>query len=278
MSSRLPRGRLLAFALLAILGAVGPAVAQGPPNVVLIIGDDLGWTDLGFMESFRTLETNQGPMPIQDIVQTPNLDSIAAAGVVFRNGNSTASVCQESLQTLLSASGLHSIQWTAMRQELRTVPGIQPLRFRQEVQYIRTLPRELGRLGYRSWEGGKMWEGTFAMAGFTRLRPDRRLLLGRRFGRVDWDPALCGSTAQGGLSATAPFEIFSTGQGRRFFSVAPALPLALQRRRSIGTPTKRWGCRTTRWYARTPPGSTRSSASSRARGRGLRRHADHLRE
>ena len=44
---------------------------------VLIIGDDLGWTDLGFIESFRTLETNQGPMPIQDIVLTPNLDSIA---------------------------------------------------------------------------------------------------------------------------------------------------------------------------------------------------------
>src|SRR5262245_34159095 len=121
-----------------VLDDPGSALAQSPPNVVLIIGDDLGWTDLGFMESFRTHETNQGPMPIQDIVQTPNLDSIAAGGVVFRNGNSTASVCRPSLETLLSAGSLHSIQWTAMRQELLTVPGIQPLPFRAESQYYRT--------------------------------------------------------------------------------------------------------------------------------------------
>jgi hypothetical protein len=30
-----------------------------------------------------------------------------------------------------------------------------------------TLPRILAREGYASFEGGKMWEGTFAQAGFT---------------------------------------------------------------------------------------------------------------
>src|SRR5262249_21497072 len=176
----------------------GPALAQGKPNVVLIIGDDLGWTDVGFMESFRTLETNQGPMPIQDIVQTPNLDSIAAAGVVFRNGNTTSSVCRSSLQTLLSAAGLHSIQWKAMLQELDMLPGIPPLPFREDVKYHRTLPRELGRLGYRAWEGGKMWEGTYAMAGFTdglaTAIGDLFHSVGDDFGRLDSDPPLCGST------------------------------------------------------------------------------------
>jgi len=97
-----------------LLGSVDSALAQEPSNVVLIIGDDVGWTDFGFMESPRTLQTNQGVMPIQDVVRTPNLDALAASGVVFRNGQATSSSCLPSLRTLLSAGGLHSFQWEAI--------------------------------------------------------------------------------------------------------------------------------------------------------------------
>jgi len=214
------------------LGSVDSALAQEPPNVVLIIGDDVGWTDFGFMESPRTLQTNQGVMPIQDVVRTPNLDALAASGVVFRNGQATSSSCLPSLRTLLSAGGLHSFQWEAMRQDLELVPGIGPIPDRTEVRYYRTLPRELGRLGCRSWEGGKMWEGTYATAGFTHglataigdpLHP-----VGDDFGRTGWDPAACGATAAPGAAcpALAPLRDFlDEVQGSCFFAwFAPKLP------------------------------------------------------
>jgi uncharacterized sulfatase len=222
----------LVAALLFALATVDPAVAQPPPNVVLIIGDDIGWTDFGFMESFRTLQTNQGELPIQDVVQTPNLDAIAASGVLFRNGHATASVCRASLRTLLSAGGLHSFQWTAMEQTLEAVPGIGPIPVRAESQYYRTLPRELGRLGCKSWEGGKMWEGTYEMAGFTHgLATEIGSIfrsVGDEFGRTDWNTASCGSTGAPGVPcpALAPFRQFLDGlDGECFFAwIAPTLP------------------------------------------------------
>jgi arylsulfatase A-like enzyme len=202
------------------------------PNVVLIIGDDIGWTDFGFMESSRTLQTNQGEMLIQDVVQTPNLDSIAASGVLFRNAHSTGSICKPALRTLLSAGGLHSFQWAALEQGLEAAPGIGPIPRREEVQYYRTLPRELGRIGFRSWEGGKMWEGTYAMAGFTHglatAIGGTLSSVGDDFGRSDWDTATCGSMGAPGVPcpALAPFRQFlDEVEGHRFFAwVAPSLP------------------------------------------------------
>ena len=39
--------------------------------------------------------------------------------------------------------------------------------YRRESAHFRTLPRELARRGYVSFEGGKFWEGTYLDAGFT---------------------------------------------------------------------------------------------------------------
>lgn len=70
-----------------------PATA-GPPNIILVIGDDHGWPYYGFQESPQILTNGQN---VQDVVQTPNLDALAATGVTFTRGYATDSVCLPSL-------------------------------------------------------------------------------------------------------------------------------------------------------------------------------------
>ena len=61
----------------------------GPnPNVVLIISDDQGYTDYGFMG--------------HNIVQTPRLDKLASESVVFTRGYVTTALCAPSLSTMLT--------------------------------------------------------------------------------------------------------------------------------------------------------------------------------
>ena len=62
------------------------ANAQGSPNVIVIISDDAGYADFGFMDG-HSGETSEVP--------TPNLDALAARGVTFSNAY-TAMVCSPS--------------------------------------------------------------------------------------------------------------------------------------------------------------------------------------
>jgi len=238
-----PRGAV--FVVLATLGFVATfslgvdSVAAQPsrPNIILIIGDDIGWPDYGFMPSPRTLNTNQGPLPINQLVQTPNLDALAAGGVLFRNTHVTASSCVPSLRTLLT--GMQPFQWDDTRTALDALPQITlpppPFMFpRVEGEHFRTLPKDLGAVGYKSWAGGKYWEGTFDMGGFTHglattlgtyFIPDSWL-----FGRTGWDPALCGADGDPDIPCPAldPLrEFLDEVQGDPFFVwFAPALPHA----------------------------------------------------
>jgi arylsulfatase A-like enzyme len=58
------------------------------PNVVLILADDLGWTDLGCQGS--------------KYYETPNIDRLAAAGVRFTDGYTCGPNCQPTRAALLS--------------------------------------------------------------------------------------------------------------------------------------------------------------------------------
>jgi len=186
--------RTASASVLLFFTCVSVAAAR-PPNIVLIIGDDIEWSHYGFMG--------------HPIIQTPNLDRLAAEGVVFTQGQVPASICQPTLQTLLS--GLHPLQWIAKRDALPPVP------LRHEVAQYRTLPRELQRRGYLSWEGGKLWEGSYAQAGFTHglaTEPtDAGGIGGRDFGRKGNEPL-------------APLLEFLDDVGRRpfFLWFAPMLP------------------------------------------------------
>ncbi len=63
--------------ILALLAST--AAAGEPPNILLIMADDLGWYDTHF----------QG----NETLDTPNLDRLASEGMVFPNGYAAASVC-----------------------------------------------------------------------------------------------------------------------------------------------------------------------------------------
>ncbi len=64
------------------------ALAQDRPNVVLIISDDAGWADFGFVRDVDPV-ANPGA---RGAIPTPNLDRLASAGVSFNNAY-TGSVC-----------------------------------------------------------------------------------------------------------------------------------------------------------------------------------------
>jgi uncharacterized sulfatase len=126
-----------------------PAPGVERPNIVLIIGDDHGYPDFGFMGS--------------PYVETPHLDRLAEEGTVFTHGFNSASLCQPSLRTLLT--GFYPHQFAARRRVLRR------LRVRRDphewIAAFATLPRQLAMRGYASFQAGKHWEGSYASAGFT---------------------------------------------------------------------------------------------------------------
>lgn len=63
-----------------------------PPNIILIVADDLGINDVSY--------TNMGDAP--PTVETPNIDALAASGVVFRNGYAANGTCAPSRAALMS--------------------------------------------------------------------------------------------------------------------------------------------------------------------------------
>lgn len=63
--------------------------SERPPNIVLILADDLGWNDLSM----------NGPNPT---LQTPNIDALAAGGVTFSQGYAANATCAPSRAALMS--------------------------------------------------------------------------------------------------------------------------------------------------------------------------------
>lgn len=81
----------LAAAVMACVAGVGVARADDKPsrpNLVFLLADDLRWNTLGCMGD--------------PIVQTPNIDRLAAAGTRFRNAFVTTSICCVSRASILS--------------------------------------------------------------------------------------------------------------------------------------------------------------------------------
>src|SRR5204862_465319 len=90
--------------LLACLATAGPlpaaAAADVKPNVVLILADDLGWTDLACFGS--------------DLHETPALDRLARDGMKFTQNYSACTVCSPTRAALLTGkypARLHITDW-----------------------------------------------------------------------------------------------------------------------------------------------------------------------
>jgi arylsulfatase B len=75
-------------AILAVLSATTALAAQSPPNVLVIVADDMGYGDLGCYGSKQ--------------IATPNLDALAASGARCTDGYVSASVCAPSRAGLLT--------------------------------------------------------------------------------------------------------------------------------------------------------------------------------
>ena len=76
-------------------GPEKPAIPaeERPPNVVLILADDLGFNDIS-LHSGATLPSG--------VPTTPNIDAIATNGVAFRNGYAANAVCAPSRAALMT--------------------------------------------------------------------------------------------------------------------------------------------------------------------------------
>jgi uncharacterized sulfatase len=125
------------------------ARAADKPNVLMIVGDDWGWTDFGFMGHKE--------------IRTPHLDRLAKMGAVFPNGYTPTSLCRASLATILTGQFAHQhriccndppdgVARDAMFPFIKDSPAF---------------PRLLQKAGYESFQTGKFWEGHFSNAGFT---------------------------------------------------------------------------------------------------------------
>jgi len=83
---------ILTLTLFAGLSVHSHPTPDKRPNILLINIDDLGWRDVGFMGS--------------KYYETPNMDKLAASGMVFTNGYAAAANCAPSRACMMSG------QWT----------------------------------------------------------------------------------------------------------------------------------------------------------------------
>ena len=150
--------RTIALLILLLL-PVRLAIAQTEtPNVVLIISDDQGWSDYGFM-GHKT-------------IQTPNIDQLAKQSVVFPRGYVPTALCRPSLATLITGHYAHrhgitgndpSFQYGARGSREHNQKCQEVIDF---LQKFKTLPQHLSTQGYVSHQSGKWWEGHFRNGGF----------------------------------------------------------------------------------------------------------------
>lgn len=135
--------------LVFVEGALGFANAAAPPSVVMIVADDQGWTDFGFMG--------------HDVIRTPHLDRLAARSALFPNAYVPTSLCRASLATLLTGQYAHQHKICCNDPP----EGIDRAQMHPFIRQAPSLPRLLQQAGYRSLQTGKYWEGHYSNAGFT---------------------------------------------------------------------------------------------------------------
>jgi len=95
------RGLLVLVAALVGFGqAAHAADAARPPNLIVFLIDDMGWTDLGCTGS--------------DLYETPNIDALARQGMKFTNAYSACTVCSPTRAALMTGkypARLHITDW-----------------------------------------------------------------------------------------------------------------------------------------------------------------------
>jgi arylsulfatase A-like enzyme len=141
--------------LAAVLAWMAPARASAAdrPNIIVILSDDQGWTDYGFMG--------------HPSIKTPRLDRLAERSVVFERGYVAAPLCRPSLASMVTGRYPfeHGITGNDVDGNRDREALDRPLRaaFHKLPSFI----RELTANGYLAHQSGKWWEGAFEDGGFT---------------------------------------------------------------------------------------------------------------
>lgn len=94
--------RLVLTALFLLFSSTCLRAADGPPNVVLILIDDMGWTDLSCYGS--------------KFYETPNIDRLAASGMRLTHSYSACTVCSPTRSAVMTGkypARLHITDWIA---------------------------------------------------------------------------------------------------------------------------------------------------------------------
>lgn len=144
----------LIYSLLVIftLNSCGPKPTESSkePNILFILVDDLGYSDVGFMGS--------------EFYETPNLDRLAAKGMIFTNGYATSAVCSPSRASILTGKFVagHGItdwigapegeNWRSYNRFSKLLPANYAHALPQE--FI-TIPEALKAEGYKTFFAGK---------------------------------------------------------------------------------------------------------------------------
>ncbi len=130
--------------IFTLAARVAAADRPAPPNVVLIVADDLGWRDLGVQGSTYH--------------ETPNLDALAGRGMRFTNAYAACPVCSPSRAAMLTGkypARLHLTDWLPGRsdrpsQKLLRADLVQQLPLEET-----TIAEAIKPLGYVSASIGK---------------------------------------------------------------------------------------------------------------------------
>ncbi len=162
------------LAVLAILILPIQAADPAKPNVILIISDDQGYTDYGFMG--------------HRIAKTPHLDKMAAESLLFTRGY-VMPVCSPSLACLLTGKLPHEHGITG--NDLASGRSNREKLAKQLLGNSLILPKAITEAGYLTFQTGKLWNVTYEEVGFTHGMTDtagRHGDAGLKIGREGMQP------------------------------------------------------------------------------------------
>jgi len=128
---------------LLLLALVWPVVAAPPPNIIVMLIDDMGATDLGCYGS--------------KFYQTPNIDKLAQDGMKFTRAYSACTVCSPTRAALMTSrypASLHLTDWIAGHDRPAAKLRI-PDWTKDLPASVPTLPQALKSAGYATCAIGK---------------------------------------------------------------------------------------------------------------------------
>lgn len=192
------------FIAALLVVCAGPALAA-PPNVVLILSDDQGWGDYGFMG--------------HRVIKTPALDKLSRQSLVFKRGYVTSPLCRPSLASMVTGLYPHQHGVTGNDVDGRNQRAALDVPVQKNFHSKPSLVRALVDAGYLAHQSGKWWEGSYADGGFTHGMTHGDPKRGGRHG----DAGL--AIGRKGMTPVTEFIDHAVDEGKPFFVwYAPFLP------------------------------------------------------